>query len=60
MLKSDKEVYLVDYGLAHRFSREGNYQNYEQKPDAKHNGTIDYTTRDDHDGVRKCLLFFFF
>ena len=60
MLKSDKEVYLVDYGLAHRFSREGNYQNYEQKPDAKHNGTIEYTSRDAHDGVRKCLLFSFF
>jgi vaccinia related kinase len=54
MLKSDKEVYLVDYGLAHRFIREGDdHQAYVLKPDAKHNGTIEYTSRDAHDGVRK-------
>ena len=61
MLKSDKEAYLVDYGLAHRFIRDGNdHQAYVFKPDAKHNGTIEYTSRDAHDGARKCLLFFFF
>ena len=53
MLKNDKQVYLVDYGLANRYSRDGSHQVYVQKPDAKHNGTIEYTSRDAHDGVRK-------
>lgn len=53
MLRNEKEIYLVDYGLAHRFSREGSHQNYIKKPEAKHNGTIEYTSRDAHDGARK-------
>jgi len=51
MLKNDKEAYLVDYGLAHRFSREGTHTPYAEKPERRHNGTIEYTSRDAHSGV---------
>ncbi|KAG8235459.1 hypothetical protein J437_LFUL014089 [Ladona fulva] len=44
---SENQVYLVDYGLAERYSTK------EFKPDKKraHNGTIEYTSRDAHLGV---------
>jgi vaccinia related kinase len=51
MLKNDKEVYLVDYGLASRFSRGGSHQSYTEKPERRHNGTIEYTSRDAHNGA---------
>jgi vaccinia related kinase len=51
MLKSDKEAYLLDYGLVHRFSRDGTHQAYQPKPDRRHNGTIEFTSRDAHAGV---------
>lgn len=53
MLKNDHESYLVDYGLAYRFQRENVHQKYVIKPERRHNGTIEYTSRDAHDGARK-------
>lgn len=53
MLKSDAESYLVDYGLAVRFRRDNSHLKYEIKPERKHNGTIEYTSRDAHCGARK-------
>lgn len=44
----DEQVYLLDYGLACRFDVAKEF-----KPDPKkmHNGTIEYTSRDAHQGV---------
>ena len=53
MLKNDHEAYLVDFGLAVRFMRDDTHQKYEIKPERRHNGTIEYTSRDAHDGARK-------
>jgi len=52
MLKSDSEAYLVDYGLAFRFMRDNVHQKYQIKPERRHNGTIEYTSRDAHDGAQ--------
>lgn len=43
---ADKQVYLVDFGLA------SHYTSKDFKPDPKkmHNGTIEYTSRDAHNG----------
>lgn len=51
MLKSDSQAYLVDYGLVVRFERDGQQQKYHIKPERRHNGTIEYTSRDAHDGA---------
>ena len=52
MLKNDHEAFLVDFGLAFRFKRYNIHQKYEIKPERRHNGTIEYTSRDAHDGAR--------
>lgn len=52
MLKSDNQAYLVDFGLAYRFKRDNIHQKYDAKPDRRHNGTIEYTSRDAHDGAQ--------
>lgn len=52
MLKTDQEAYLVDYGLAFRFKRDNVHQPYKIKPECRHNGTIEYTSRDAHDGAQ--------
>lgn len=43
-----EQCYLVDFGLANHYSKTNEY-----KPDPKnaHNGTIEYTSRDAHNGV---------
>jgi vaccinia related kinase len=51
MIKNDHEAYLVDYGLAYRFMRDNEHQKYRVNKDKRHNGTIEYTSRDAHDGV---------
>lgn len=51
MLKSDHESFLVDFGLAQRFKRDNVHQKYEIKPERRHNGTIEYTSRDAHAGA---------
>ena len=53
----EQPLYLIDYGLANRFHRDGfQHQKNIQKSDAKHNRTILYTSRDAHDGVCKYSL----
>lgn len=46
-LKSQDQIYLVDFGLASHYTNKTEY-----KPDPKktHNGTIEYTSRDMHMG----------
>lgn len=55
MLKNEIEVYLIDYGFAHRFEMKKVYF-------PKHYGTILYTSRDAHAGFckKKIQLFFSF
>ncbi|GAB0090921.1 Nucleosomal histone kinase 1 [Sergentomyia squamirostris] len=46
--KSDpSQVYLVDFGLATHFTT----KDYKPDPKQMHNGTIEYTSRDAHNGV---------
>jgi vaccinia related kinase len=52
LLKTDKEAYLVDFGLAFRFKRDGKHHEYEIKPERRHNGTIEYTSIDAHNGAQ--------
>ena len=52
MLRNDHECFLVDFGLAQRFKRDNVHQKYEIKPERRHNGTIEYTSRDAHNGAR--------
>ncbi|XP_066585477.1 serine/threonine-protein kinase VRK1-like [Prorops nasuta] len=47
-LKNPNQVYLVDFGLASRYTTETNYK---LDPRKAHNGTIEYTSRDAHMGV---------
>jgi len=52
MLKNDHEAYLVDYGLAFKFKpRDSDHVPYAIKPERRHNGTIEYTSRDAHSGA---------
>lgn len=53
MFQSDREVCVVDFGLARRFARDGVHFDYVEKPKNRHDGTIEYTSRDAHSGVRK-------
>jgi len=47
----ENEVWLVDFGLACRYSNDGVHKEY--KPDVRkaHNGTIEFTSRDAHIGA---------
>ena len=45
MMKTEREVVLIDYGLAHKLKLNNVYF-------PKHNGTIEYTSRDAHAGRR--------
>ncbi|XP_041352313.1 serine/threonine-protein kinase VRK1-like isoform X2 [Gigantopelta aegis] len=45
------EVYLVDYGLAFRYSVDGKHKEYKEDPRKAHDGTIEFTSRDAHKGV---------
>lgn len=44
---SCSQIYLVDFGLADMFTT----QDYQPNPKKAHNGTIEYTSRDAHNGV---------
>ncbi|XP_014218471.1 serine/threonine-protein kinase VRK1 [Copidosoma floridanum] len=46
-LKSQNQVYLVDFGLASHYTT----KDYKLDPKKAHNGTIEYTSRDAHMGV---------
>lgn len=45
------QVYLMDYGLVCRFSPDGNHKEYKEDPKRKHEGTVEFTSRDAHNGV---------
>ncbi|TRY99063.1 hypothetical protein DNTS_002220 [Danionella cerebrum] len=45
------QVYLVDYGLAYRYSPEGVPKEYKEDPKRCHDGTIEFTSIDAHNGV---------
>uniref|UniRef100_A0A9J8BGE6 non-specific serine/threonine protein kinase n=1 Tax=Cyprinus carpio carpio TaxID=630221 RepID=A0A9J8BGE6_CYPCA len=45
------QVYLVDYGLAYRYSPEGVPKEYKEDPKRCHDGTIEFTSIDAHKGV---------
>ncbi|OXU30319.1 hypothetical protein TSAR_014916 [Trichomalopsis sarcophagae] len=47
-LKSQNNVYLVDFGLASHYTTKDEYK---LDPKKAHNGTIEYTSRDAHMGV---------
>lgn len=49
--KADQtKVYLLDYGLAYRYCPNGKHVPYKEDPKRKHDGTIEYTSRDAHRG----------
>ena len=52
---SPPQVYLLDYGLVYRFSPDGNHKEYKEDPKRKHDGTIEFTSRDAHNGVGKLI-----
>ncbi|XP_028994844.1 serine/threonine-protein kinase VRK1 [Betta splendens] len=48
------QVYLVDYGLAYRFSPDGVLKDYKEDPKKCHDGTIEFTSIDAHKGASPC------
>lgn len=58
LLKNDQEAYLVDYGLAVRFMRDNVHQKYDVKPERRHNGTIEYTSIEAHEGASNSIFTF--
>ena len=50
------QVYLLDYGLVYRFNPDGNHKEYKEDPKRKHDGTVEFTSRDAHNGVGKVLI----
>jgi len=48
-------VYLLDYGLVCRFNPEGKHKEYKEDPKRKHDGTVEFTSRDAHNGAGKLL-----
>ncbi|KAJ7990881.1 hypothetical protein DPEC_G00291500 [Dallia pectoralis] len=52
--KNPNQVYLVDYGLAYRYSPEGVLKEYKEDPKRCHDGTIEFTSIDAHKGVSPC------
>ncbi|XP_023931169.1 serine/threonine-protein kinase VRK1 isoform X3 [Lingula anatina] len=49
--KDTDQVYLVDYGLAFKFSCDGKHKEYKEDPRKAHDGTIEFTSRDAHVGA---------
>nr|KAG5704443.1 hypothetical protein BaRGS_024298 [Batillaria attramentaria] len=45
------QVYLVDFGLAYRYTVEGTHKPYKEDPKRAHDGTAEYASRDAHKGV---------
>lgn len=46
---------MVDYGLAYRYLSDGkDHREYCPNPRRAHDGTIDYTSIDAHDGASEC------
>lgn len=45
------QIFLVDYGLAYRFNPDGVHKEYKEDPKRRHDGTIEFTSRDAHKGL---------
>ena len=45
------QVYLADYGLSYRYCPDGVHKVYKENPKKGHDGTIEYTSLDAHNGV---------
>ncbi|KAM3838129.1 serine/threonine-protein kinase VRK1-like [Diretmus argenteus] len=45
------KVYLADYGLCYRFCPDGVHKDYKENPQKGHNGTVEFTSLDAHNGV---------
>ena len=41
----------MDYGLAYRFNVDDTHKEYKEDPKRRHDGTIEFTSRDAHKGV---------
>jgi len=48
----------LDYGLAYRYKPSGTHIPYKEDPKRRHDGTIEYTSRDAHKGCGKSGLCF--
>ena len=55
VLKFPLQVYLLDYGLVYRFNPDGNHKEYKEDPKRRHDGTIEFTSTDAHNGVGKLI-----
>ncbi|XP_054885844.1 serine/threonine-protein kinase VRK2 [Poeciliopsis prolifica] len=49
--RDPEKVYLADYGLSYRYAPDGFHKEYKENPKKGHNGTIEYTSLDAHNGV---------
>ncbi|XP_053731026.1 serine/threonine-protein kinase VRK2 isoform X1 [Synchiropus splendidus] len=49
--RNQHQVYLADYGLSHRYCPQGEHIPHKERPKDCHNGTIEYTSLDAHEGV---------
>lgn len=49
--KNPDQVYLVDYGLAYRYCPDGVHKEYREDPRRCHDGTLEFTSIDAHNGV---------
>ena len=49
------QVYLVDYGLAYRYRPDGVDKEYSEDPRRRHDGTIEFTSIDAHNGASESL-----
>ncbi|XP_062503194.1 serine/threonine-protein kinase VRK1-like [Corticium candelabrum] len=46
-----EQVYLVDYGLVSRYTIGGKHREYKEDPRKAHDGTVEFTSIDAHNGV---------
>ncbi len=44
-------MYLVDYGLATKYTLDNDHKAYKEDPRKAHDGTIEFTSQDAHKGV---------
>ncbi|KAM8833009.1 serine/threonine-protein kinase VRK1 isoform 1-T2 [Synchiropus picturatus] len=52
--KDPNQVYLADYGLAYRYAPGGVLKDYKEDPKRCHDGTIEYTSINAHNGAASC------
>ncbi|XP_050404327.1 serine/threonine-protein kinase VRK1 isoform X2 [Patella vulgata] len=45
------QIFLVDFGLAFKYVVDGKHKEYKEDPRKAHDGTVEFTSRDAHNGV---------